>query len=90
MKRIRKDDKEIRIADKAGRDPLIIPHFSCHIFRHTFCTWLCECGPNIKVVQSVMGHSDIQTTLGIYAEVNSGMTADAFDRLTRSLGKYAV
>ncbi|WP_242974610.1 tyrosine-type recombinase/integrase [Lacrimispora amygdalina] len=36
--------------------------------RHTFCTRLCENESNLKVIQSVMGHVDIQTTMNIYAE----------------------
>lgn len=26
----------------SARQPIIIPHFSCHVFRHTFCTRFCE------------------------------------------------
>jgi len=36
--------------------------------RHTFCTRFCENESNLKVIQSVMGHSDISTTMDIYAE----------------------
>lgn len=36
--------------------------------RHTFCTRLCENESNLKVIQSIMGHSDITTTMDIYAE----------------------
>lgn len=43
--------------------------FSCHTLRHTFTTRLCESGINIKVIQSVLGHKDISTTLDIYAAV---------------------
>ena len=42
---------------------------SCHIARHTFCARLCENGTNIKLIQQIMGHSDIHTTMDIYAEV---------------------
>ena len=43
--------------------PIITPH----ILRHTFCTRLCERETNLKVIQSIMGHKDIQTTMDIYA-----------------------
>ena len=36
--------------------------------RHTFCTRLCERETNLKIIQSIMGHKDIQTTMDIYAE----------------------
>ena len=55
-------------AKKEGRLPLILPKISAHHLRHTFCTRLCENETNIKVIQSIMGHKDIQTTLDIYAD----------------------
>ena len=73
--------KEIVDAKKEGREPVIIPDFSCHITRHTFCTRLCENETNVKVIQSVMGHKDIQTTLDIYAEVSESKKKDIFDQL---------
>ncbi len=40
-----------------------------NIILHTFCTRLCEADVHIKVIQTIMGHKDIQTTMDIYAEV---------------------
>lgn len=37
--------------------------------RHTFCSRFCENETNLKVIQSIMGHADIETTMDIYAEV---------------------
>ena len=62
--------EEIIRARREGREPLILPHFTCHHLRHTFCTRLCEADINIKVIQQIMGHKDIQTTMDIYAEVS--------------------
>ena len=73
--------KEEVKAAKENREPLIIPRFSCHITRHTFCTRLCENETNVKVIQSVMGHKDIQTTLDIYAEVSEQKKQDVFKKL---------
>ena len=56
-----------------SRKPELLPHFSCHIMRHTFCTRLCERETNVKVIQEIMGHADIQTTLDIYAEVTDAV-----------------
>ena len=50
------------------REAVLLPDFSAHHLRHTFCTRLCEKETNLKVIQSVMGHKDIQTTMDIYAE----------------------
>lgn len=49
------------------RQPVFIPKISPHIFRHTFCTRLCELESNIKVVQDVMGHRNIRTTMNTYS-----------------------
>ena len=62
------NQKEVECAKRENRDPIVIPHFSAHNLRHTFCTRYCENETNIKVIQEVMGHSDISTTMNIYAE----------------------
>ncbi|MDD7005678.1 MAG: site-specific integrase [Lactobacillus johnsonii] len=33
------------------------------------CTRLCESGINVKVIQDVLGHADISTTMDIYVDV---------------------
>lgn len=72
--------EEIR-AKRESREALILPRFSCHITRHSFCSRLCENETNVKVIQSVMGHKDIQTTLDIYAEVSEQKKKDIFKNL---------
>jgi len=62
------NEEEIQTAKKEKRQPVLIPHFSCHHLRHTFCTRFCENESNLKVIQEIMGHSDITTTMNIYAE----------------------
>ena len=47
--------------------------FSCHVLRHTFATRMCESGLNVKVVQSVLGHADVTTTLDIYVTVTNDL-----------------
>ncbi len=70
LRRIIRDCNQA-ILDKAGDkdNVILLPPFSCHTLRHTFTTRLCESGINIKVIQSVLGHSDVSTTLDIYADV---------------------
>ena len=60
--------KETQAARLEKRDPILLPHFSAHNLRHTFCTRFCENESNLKVIQDIMGHADIQTTMDIYAE----------------------
>lgn len=40
-----------------------------HGFRHTHCSLLFEAGASIKEVQDRLGHTDVQTTMNIYAHV---------------------
>ena len=74
--------EEVIKAKRQHRDPLIIPNFSCHHLRHTFCTRLCEMETNIKVVQSVMGHANIETTMDIYAEATKDKKVESFKDLS--------
>ena len=69
------------IARKEKREPIMLPYFSCHTFRHTFCTRFCENETNIKVIQAVMGHSDIKTTMDIYAEVTEAKKKESMENL---------
>ena len=48
-----------------------IPRVTPHICRHTFCTNLIRNGINPKKLQYIMGHSNIITTLNIYAHIES-------------------
>ena len=52
-----------------------------HTLRHTFTTRMCEAGVNIKVIQDALGHSDISTTLNIYADVTKELKKDEFTGL---------
>ena len=74
-------DEEVK-AIKQRREPLFIPDFSCHIIRHTFCSRLCENETNIKVIQSVMGHADAETTLNIYAQVFDAKKTETMNEIS--------
>lgn len=63
------DEEQVR-ANSENREAVFLPHFSCHNLRHTFCSRLIEAGAEAKFVQIIMGHSDISTTLNIYAEIS--------------------
>ena len=75
-------------AKKEKREPIILPDFSAHHLRHTFCTRLCENETNLKIIQSVMGHKDIQTTMNIYAEATEEKKQETFERLTAKMNVF--
>ena len=74
-------EDETVLADQEGRDPVLIRHFSAHNLRHTFCTRFCENERNIKVIQEIMGHADIETTMNIYAEATKEKKKESFSNL---------
>ena len=46
----------VRLREKSGI------YFSAHLLRHTFATRMMQSGVDIRVVQELMGHSDLATT----------------------------
>ncbi|MCD8130563.1 MAG: site-specific integrase [Lachnospiraceae bacterium] len=57
-------------ARKERRDPLPLPHISCHVLRHCYGTRMAESGVPAKTLQTLLGHSDIKTTLNIYVNLD--------------------
>lgn len=76
--------EEVIKAKREKRPPVLIPHFSCHHIRHTFCTRFCENETNLKVIQSIMGHANIETTMDIYAEATELKKKEAMKALEKS------
>jgi uridylate kinase len=54
-----------------------LPHVRLHDLRHTFATLLLEAGEHPKVVQELLGHSNISTTLDLYSHVVPSMKTRA-------------
>lgn len=77
IRRIIRDCNDAQF-EKSENPEVLLPHFSCHILRHTFTTRMCEAGVNIKVIQDALGHADVSTTLGIYADVTKDLRKDEF------------
>lgn len=81
------NEEEMEAADKEDREAVLIPPFSCHNLRHTFCTRYCENETNLKVIQEIMGHRDIATTMEIYAEATKDIKVKSFENLE---GKFRI
>lgn len=79
------NDEEMLNSKKEEREPLLLPDFSCHHLRHTFATRLCEAESNLKVIRSIMGHKNIETTMDIYAEATDRKKEETFERLAGKL-----
>lgn len=72
---------EFILASKENRAPNYMPKISAHIFRHTFCTRLCENEHNLKIIQDVMGHKNIRTTMDVYNEATAQAKQHSFESL---------
>lgn len=53
-----------------------------HSFRHTHASLLFEAGATIKEVQVRLGHSDINTTMNVYAHVTKVASKEAINKLS--------
>lgn len=80
IRRITRDCND-EVLLKGEKNPVLLPHFSCHSLRHTFTTRMCEAGVNVKVIQDTLGHADISTTLNIYADVTKELREKEFNGL---------
>lgn len=56
-----------------------------HGFRHTHCSLLFEAGLSIQDVKTRLGHSDIQTTMNIYAHVTKKQKDISAEKFARYL-----
>lgn len=64
-----------------------LPHITVHGFRHTHCSLLFEAGVDMQNVKERLGHSNIKTTMDIYAHVTKterDKTADLFGEFMES------
>lgn len=73
------NEEQLSNADE-DEEVVLVPNMSCHILRHTFATRQVEAGINLKVIQETLGHSDIATTMNIYADATEELKSNEFDK----------
>jgi integrase len=57
-----------------------VPHMHFHDLRHSAATILLAMGVNIKVIQELLGHSDIAITLRVYGHLLPSMQGQAVEK----------
>lgn len=63
-------------------------HIHFHGLRHTFSNMLFEMNENPKVIQQLLGHRDVKTTITVYNSVNSEYVREATDRLNTKIQEH--
>jgi integrase len=62
-----------------------LPAIRLHDARHTYATWMLEQGISAKVVQTMLGHSNISITLDVYSHVSLELEKQAAAKLNAAL-----
>lgn len=85
------NELEMQRAKLEERDAILIPHMTNHQLRHSFCTRLMEESINndnnipLAVIQSIMGHKDVKTTIEIYTDVSENLKRKALEMVKSNI-----
>src|SRR5258707_7738245 len=71
-----------KLLNRAG-----LPNIRFHDLRHSAATLLLSLGVHPKVVQELLGHTQISMTMDVYSHVLPGMQQDAMSKLDAALIK---
>lgn len=66
-------DEINRIVDTINADGFEMEHITSHTFRHSFATRCLENGVSLKVLQQLLGHAKLETTVNTYVHVLRGL-----------------
>lgn len=84
---VRLYNKEELQKQNTNEEPRFLSKISCHTLRNTFTTRQIEAGTNLKVLQEVLGHSDIRTTMDIYAEATEEFKQKEFEKFNEYINQ---
>ena len=76
-------------AIEESRELILLPNFTPHTLRHTFCTRMAENGIDVKVLQEIMGHANISVTMQVYNHATFERTQKAIEE-TKSVLQLSV
>lgn len=68
------------------KDTIVLDKFllTPHVCRHTFCSNMAKSGMNPKMLQYIMGHSDISVTMNTYTHVKFQDAQEDFQKAINS------
>lgn len=64
-----------------------LPKITPHVCRHTYCSNMAKAGMNPKVLQYLMGHSDIGVTLNTYTHLKLDDAKEEMEKLAKKQAK---
>lgn len=67
-----------------------LPMMRFHDLRHTAASLLLKMNVSPKMVQEILGHSDIEMTLGIYSHILPGMHEEAMEKMDLSQRVFSL
>jgi len=66
-----------RACQRAARDAGLSKQVTVRMLRHCFATHLLEAGTNIRIIQTLLGHSSVSTTRALHARLDGDDACDA-------------
>jgi len=85
------------VEEKEGRKTVVRPKYNPYDLRHFYASMLIDRRVNLKRIQTLMGHRNIQTTLNVYghlierAEASSESRTSVLSFVSRnSCGKFVT
>lgn len=67
-----------------------MPKVTPHVCRHTFCSNMAKSGMNPKMLQYIMGHSDISVTLNVYTHLNYDDAEEEMQKVVGTASKKST